>query len=189
MAADQKVRIVIRNSAWKGKWYFQRENDRGLQEYIDDVTKAALFTPELGVYARDKFRNLGNDVYLEDTQSNGPLFDREKNDEARYDDSRVRRFVLFTNGLGLYAVPCNTPDGPRWTVRAVDIPACAENNRHTSIESLFGTTPEDAAKRAVSLWGESVLFGDPAETAREEQERHRAAQQKTFIAGIRPGDR
>jgi len=192
MAANQKVRIVIRNPVWKGKWFFQRENDRGIQEYVDDVSKAALFTPELGVYARDKFRNLGNDVYLEDTQSNGPLFEREKNDEARYDDSRrVRRFVVFTNGLGLYAVPCNTPDGPRWTVRAVDVPAFAENNRHTSIESVFGNTAEEASQRATDSWGQQILFENPEAVAERERHQKQAEQQKlnSRFAGVRPGDR
>lgn len=105
-------------------------------------------------------------------------------------DLRQKHFVTFNNGLGLYVTPGNTPDGPAWFVKASDIPAFAQDNRHTTVESVFGGSPNEAAQRAVSLWGERVLFRDPAEIAREEQERQAAEQQKNrkTYPGIRPGD-
>jgi hypothetical protein len=182
------------------KVYFHRLSEvsdgrRGMQAqtapvFNDEIQFTTWYSPDVAVQQRDHWRERGYRVVIEDRLAN-VLFEREQSSEPRYNDFRVRRFVLFTNGLGLYAVPCNTPDGPRWTVRAIDIPAFAENNRHTSIESVFGNTPEEAAQRATDSWGQQILFENPeAVTARERQQRQ-AEQQKlnSRFAGVRPGDR
>jgi hypothetical protein len=102
---------------------------------------------------------------------------------------RQKHFVKFTNGLGLFVTPGRNADGEAWFVRAADVPVFTEDNRHTAIESVSGKTPQEVAQRAVDSWGHKILFRDPADIVREQQERHQAAQQKTFIPGLRPGDR
>ncbi len=104
-------------------------------------------------------------------------------------DVRQKHFVKFTNGLGLYVTPGRDPIGEAWFVRAADVPSFVKDGRHTTIESISGRTPIEAAQRAIDLWSQNILFRDPADIAREQQERHQAAQQRTFTPGIRPGDR
>jgi hypothetical protein len=104
-------------------------------------------------------------------------------------DVRQKHFVKFTNGLGLIVTPGNTPQGPCWFVKAEDIPAFLPDKSYTAIESVVGETPQEAASRAVDSWGQKILFRDPEEIVREEQERKQSAQQTTFVPGLRPGDR
>src|ERR1700687_138744 len=139
--------------------------------FDDEIQFTTWLTSEIAVQQRDFWRERGYRVVIEDRQGN-VLFEREQSSEARYNDSQTRRFVPFTNGLGLIVTPGNTPSGPCWFVKAEDIPAFLPNKCYTAIESVCGTTPEEGAKPAVDLWSQNILFRDPADIAREQQERH-----------------
>jgi hypothetical protein len=106
-------------------------------------------------------------------------------------DMRQPMFVPFTNNLGLTAFPASRPSGRCWAIRAVDVPAFQQDKRFTTIETIFGQTPEDAAQRAVDSWGQEILFRDPNQDARDQQAAREAQQQKskTYLPNIRPGDR
>ena len=158
--------------------------------FDDDIQQSQVWTnAEFAVQARDAWRSKGYVVALKDQEGNGPLLEREETEAPRYDDSRSRRFVLFTNGLGLYAVPCNTPEGPRRSVRAIDIPSFAQDGRHTAVESVFGNTPEEVAQKVLDVYGQQILFADPEAAARAEEEKRKAAAQSKHVPGLRPGDR
>jgi hypothetical protein len=130
----------------------------------------------------------GSDLKVAHEKFGEPL-DIGAQSSAPFIDVRQKHFVKFTNGLGLYVTPGRDPLGEAWFVRAVDVPSFVKDGRHTTIESVSGRNPHEAAQRAVDLWSQTILFRDPADIAQEEQERHRAAQQRTFMPGIRPGDR
>jgi len=159
--------------------------------FDDDIEQSQVWTnAEFAIQARDHWRGKGYSVALRDREGNGPLFEREATEAPRYDNSRSRRFVPFTNGLGLYAVPCNTPEGPRWSVRAIDTPWFTQDARHTAVESVFGNTPEEVAQKAADVWGQQILFRDPDADAREEQQRQLVEQENNRLpANLRPGDR
>ncbi len=186
MAADQKVRLV--NRAWPGRWMFQRQDDQGRQVYTDKSSEAILFTPEMAVHLRDKLRALGNNVFVEDPEGN-TLFERESSPPTG-PDNRQPQYVTFTNGKVLLVTPAIRPKGQCWAIRAVDIPAFRENGKHTAIESVFGSSPEEAAQKAVDIHGQQILFADPNAAARAEQERQQAEKQKNRPpVNLRPGDR
>jgi len=157
--------------------------------FDDDVERSQVWTnPEFAVHARDYWRKRGFCVVIKDRHGQ-VLFERENTEEPRFDDSRVPRFVPFTNGLGLIVTPGNTPSGPTWFVRASDIPFFTADARHTAIESVSGDTPESAAQRAVDSWGPQILFADPDAADKQKAERQQQASQQTpFMPRLRPGD-
>lgn len=157
--------------------------------FDDDIERSQVWTsPEFAAQARDHWRSRGYSVVLRDREGNGPLFERESSQPVG-PENRQQQYVRFTNGKVLLVTTAIRPDGKCWAVRAVDIPTFREDGKHTVLETIFGSTPEEAAQRAVDIHGQQILFADPEAASRAQQERERAAQQQQFIAGLRPGDR
>jgi hypothetical protein len=139
---------------------------------------------EFALEARDRWRrDFGIDGHIA-IERDGAFIDEDRGAPALEHDLRRPQFVPFTNGLGLLVTPGRRPEGPCWFVRASDVPAFADGGRHTAIESATGTTPIEAAQRAVDSWGQEILFRDSAQDEHEQ-----AAQKKNFTPGLRPGCR
>jgi len=203
MAADPKVILVFSLRSRPGlKAYFRRLREAGdvrrggipkTEPELDDaIDQAARFSPEQAVAMRTFWREQGYSVVIEDTQARGPLFERQKAEESSSNDSRVRQFVSFTNGLGLIVTPGNSPNGPCFYVKAGDIPSFVAASKHTAVESVSGSTAQDAAQRAVDIWGQEILFPDPEAALKAEQERQKASRQASQLqTGVRtrPGSR
>lgn len=147
---------------------------------------------EFALDARDRWKNeFGIDCHIA-LEKYGKFIEDDHRPQAPEQDLRHPQFVPFTNGLGLQVTPGRTPRGDAWFVRAADIPAFAQDGRHTAVESVSGATPIEAAERAVDSWGQEILFRDPAQDERDEKARQQAQavqQRNQTPRNIRPGDR
>jgi hypothetical protein len=157
-----------------------------IQVPLFDDEKSKQVDLAFALDARDRWRkDFGINVQIT-LEKYGPPIDEDRGAPALEQDFRRAQFVRFSNGLGLLVTPGRRPEGPCWFVRAADIPSFADGGRHAVIESVAGTTPIEAAQRAVDSWGQQILFFDPATIVEAERQ---ATQQKHFIPGLRPGCR
>jgi len=191
--------LVIKLKDGRRAWY--RDTDTRLDKW-GAVQQFPRFDDEKGkevsvAFAIDASRAwrsfcrsaFGSDLQVVHEKYGQPFEVGDSPSAASAVDVRQKQFVRFSNGLGLYVTPGRNAQGEAWFVRASDIPGFLKDGRHTAIESVNGKTPEEAAQRAVDSWRQHILFRNPDEIVREEQERLRVVQEKTFAAGIRPGDR
>jgi hypothetical protein len=139
---------------------------------------------EFALDAREKWRReFGIECHIA-IERYGPFIEDGRGPQAPEQDLRQPQFVPFTNDLGLQVTPAARPTGWCWAVRSVDIPFFQQDKKYTSIETIFGDTPEAAAQRAVDLYGQEILFANPNAIAEPAP-----AQKKVFTPGVRPGDR
>jgi hypothetical protein len=191
--------VVVLKDGRRG-WYVASDTrldefKRPIQSPLFDDEKAKQVTLDFALDARERWRDycrqqLGADLRIAQEKYGTFIEEDRPSPSTGQDDSRVRRFVPFTNGLGLIVTPGNTPTGPAWFVRASDIPFFVSNGREAAVESVFGDTPESAAQRAVDVWGQQILFENPEAVAERERQQKQAEQQKlnSRFAGVRPGD-
>jgi hypothetical protein len=158
--------------------------------FDDEASKQVSL--EFALDARDRWKkDFGIDCNIA-VEKYGPFIGDDHGPQAPEQDLRQPQFVPFTNGLGLQVTPGRTPRGDAWFVRAVDIPAFAQDGRHTVIESVSGATPIEAAQRAVDTYGQEILFRDPNQDALDERARQQeqvAQKRNQTPRNIRPGDR
>ena len=190
---SDRVFLVFSARCPSGRGYFRRVRELGngergkptqtVPELDDDITQAINFSPEIAITSRDLFRKQGCNCWIEDSHGNR-LFERTDGPHPG-SDNRQPQFVMFSNGLGLTVMPAIRSNGPCWTVRSIDIPTFAQDAKHTAVESVFGTTPEEAAAMAMDMWGQNILFPNPSMRHPQQE----TVEQQNHQAGLRPADR
>jgi len=190
--------VVIVGSTPDGRRCWFIGTDTRLNRYqqpvqypLFDDENSKQVTLEFALDARERWRKeFGIDCHIA-IEKYGKFIDDDHGNASPEQDLRQPQFVTFTNGLGLFVTPGNTPKGQAWFVKALDIPVFKTDGRHTAIESVSGATPIEAAQRAVDSWGQEILFRDPSQDERDEITRQAQATQRRNQAprNIRPGDR
>ncbi len=150
--------------------------------FDDEASKQVSL--EFALDARERWKKeFGIDCHIA-LEKYGKFIEDDHGLQAPEQDLRQPQFVPFTNGLGLIAFPATRPAGWCWAIRSVDIPSFQTDKKYTTIETIFGPTPEAAAQRAVDLYGQEILFVNPNAIVEQVP-----AQKQIYIPGMRPGDR
>ena len=162
--------------------------------FDDDIQQSQFWTNvEFAVQARDYWRGQDYSVFLKDQAGNGPMFEgrNHTNSPIERPVQHESRFVPLVgggvDGRGYFVR--FSPERKQFYCRADMVPSMLAE--HKDKESLWGDSPEAVAQKILDVWGMKIAqpFDDPEAVARQERERQQAAQQKTFVPGIRPGDR
>jgi hypothetical protein len=161
--------------------------------FNDEIQFTTWLTPEIAVQQRDHWRRQGYTVVIKDREDNGPLFEGRDRTGSLTERTvhHSSRFVALTgggaDGLGYFVR--FSPERRQWYCRSIDIPSMLAE--HKDKETLWADSPEAVAQKILDVWGLKIAqpFDDPEAVARQERERQQAVQQKTFMPGIRPGDR
>lgn len=177
---------------WNGIYRDATANFKPVSIPCFDDADATLVSFEFAIEARKRWRQDFGIVVHVALEKYGPTVSDDASQNSG-EDTRTPQFVPFTNGLGLFVTPGTRPDGRCWYLRSGDVPSFRDHQRHTAIESISGATPQEAAQRAVDSWGVEILFRDPNQDARDEEERKKAALEanRRQLNGVlvRPGDR
>jgi hypothetical protein len=147
------------------KFFYRRESEvAGRPSTRPEVTRsmaeARALNADFAISLRDRLREMyrnepAYEIYIEDSGSNGPHFERRTVDPV---DSEDTRSVLFVSPdryqhlrLGFLVRPAIRPEGKCWVVCTRDIPSMSE---HLDCESVYSNDPVDAVERAMVLWSD-----------------------------------
>lgn len=197
-----QLRIVFKLPGRDEKFYFRRmaevrEGGRFVAkpEVSDRIADGVRFSPEAAVMFRDRLREQGNTVLIEDACGNGPLFEPEASQPSVGEDARPAYFVTPTDYEGVEPVvgfivrPARRPEGLCWCIRPTDIPSM---NECLDFETVYGPDPIATVERAQATWGSRMVpFEHPLADQRATTEAKRIVQehQHTINPGRRrPGD-
>lgn len=155
---------------------------------------------EAAIRFRDHFRSMFPKyrIFIQRiADGSGPHFENEGvQPTIDSEDHRTPVFVEMDgyehSGVGFIVRPVIRPSGERlWALRPQDCPSIVASQRHTALESAYGSDPVSTVKRAYELWGDLLQPFTPPE-----MEAQQTRELKDFVneirsqrrAGLRPGD-